>query len=144
MRALKVIISAITLLAVAVNPVAAAWMPCCCTSRGETQPIPSKQRCCDSAAKSHKTCCAQKEHGTHGPRPTVALDSHACCCVKALPVTVSRVSLIKQTADQHLAEVAWPGLDIFAAPSCSFLQNSRGHYSLSGRPLLALYCTWLK
>lgn len=142
MRMFKALVSAFTLLAVAVYPVAAAWMPCCCSQQDRVPSVQTTHPCCDALEKaSAGHACLKSDRRA---LPSVAVDSHGCCCFQALPVATPRDSDSKLPAGQHSWVADLPVADRLLAPVSGFLNDSWGHFSLSGPPLLALYCTWVK
>jgi hypothetical protein len=138
MKTFRTFITALVVLAVAGSPLTAMAMPCCCT-----QPVETKRSCCPvkkPAAAEPAACCAKKQAA-----PLVQLRSE-CCCVKALPASTLASEKSTQSSPQNSpVEVAYlPADRIFPAASAGDLQHSVGERRLSGPPLLARYCIWLK
>jgi hypothetical protein len=144
MTTLKAIIATLTLLAVAVNPVAASLVPCCCVK--QAKPESSCCRTTETAAKAMEApgvalpaCCAQKE---------VQVDTivrGGCCCVKAPPAVPAAPDQTKQIIEQPSIEPSCSLVDrLVHAPATRRFEQLPGSLTLTGPPLLALYCIWLK
>ncbi len=155
MRTTRTLITAVCLLSLIVQPVAAAFAPCCCT-----QPAKSKSDCCPlesqgglrpadapgdatpSATKSAKpSCCAKKT-----PPRRVVLE-RGCCCFEAAPATApTQERLTDETRRTTLDESLWVGHTFrhFDRNEHRFVETASSPHPLSGPPLLALHCTWLK
>ncbi len=92
----KALITAITLFAIAANPVAAVVMPCCCT-----KPVAVERPCCQAVEKTAPACCAKKQ-----PSPHFVLKAD-CCCFKVPPASPPiRQNLAKPSFDQPVMDVA--------------------------------------
>ena len=146
MGILKAIAVALTLIAVATNPVVAMTMQCCCTQRAapERTCCPCCQNAGEEAAQPRFACCLKKDKVQEGIRLGVG-----CCCVKAPPATAPAPA--QEALAQHdvkgqpLALTTFASFDLAVlAPVSRYLDHVPGRFSLSGPPLLALYCTWLK
>lgn len=144
MRTLKAIIATLTLLAVAANPVAASLVPCCCVKQAKPE-----RSCCktaETAAKSEEeavvtlpACCAKK----HAPVDTIVRGG--CCCVKAPPAVPASPDQTKQIIEQPSIEPSCSAVDCLDhAPATRRFEQLPGSLTLTGPPLLALYCIWLK
>lgn len=149
---LHTFISAVTLLAVAVNPLVASLRPCCCSQQAEQVGTCCQQRVSDadrSAAQGpaadgpERPCCRGRNHPSGRPS---SIPLRGCCCVKTAPAAnlvrgASAVpSLEKQVLDGVVSSPALlPGVSV--EPSLAL--ESRGA-TLSGVSLLALFCVWLK
>jgi len=141
MKTFKQIVAAVTLLAFAANSVVAMAVPRCCT-----RPVEQRRSCCQSAtqkasASNQYACCAKKQASHEFVQHRLG-----CCCVKApLASTSPRENLAKPSFEEHLLDFAFWSADHFVqAPTSSYSNDSPGRFSLSGPPLLALYCIWLK
>jgi hypothetical protein len=160
---LKAIIAALTLVAVAAQPVVASWIPCCCTKPEQRatpelreqlpelreQPKTPERSCCQTAehvAKSPATtgptaaaCCAQNQ------TPADIVVGSGCCCVKAPPAVPSSPDQPKQIIEQPSIEPSCSSVDcLVPAPAIRRFEQLPGVHTLTGPPLLALYCIWLK
>ncbi|MFN0195312.1 MAG: hypothetical protein ACKVT0_01095 [Planctomycetaceae bacterium] len=140
MRTLKAVTVAITLIAVTANPVVAMVRPCCCTKRVEPE-----RACCQQVAERvsvQRACCAKKTETAE-----IARLSNGCCCVKAPPAsTPSRDNLATSEIKEQSAGVTEfvPSDLAVRVPASIALDRAGDRISLSGPPLLALYCIWLK
>ena len=141
MKTFKAIIAAITLLAVAANPIVAMAMPCCCT-----KPVEQQRSCCQPAAQKTSSndqhaCCAK-----HQASNKFVEQRAGCCCITSSPASTSpRESLAKLSVENHSFDVAfWSADQSLQAPTSRYLDHSADRFSVSGPPLLALYCIWLK
>jgi hypothetical protein len=148
MRTLKALIFALTSLAIAVNPVAAALLPCCCkaavrstvgkSERGNSQPA-----CCHVAVQQVRvvphSCCAKSADSEKSLQ-------QQCCCVKSVPATVEfrdRVTA-KRLFDQHwIAAANCPVVSSVAAPPVGGGLHSPNRSAVAGPALRVLYCIWL-
>ena len=139
MRTFNSLITVFTLLAVAVNPVAAAWVPCCCTP---AKKVESKPPCCavDYAQPEH-ACDFTAEHA---PESVGAKPLSGCCCFTAPPVRTLRDSVSKLSVGQPQFAVVWPTVEQLVVPAMSLSQPFTAPGLLSGPSLLAQYCIWLK
>lgn len=139
MRTIKALIAVLTVFAVAADPVAASISPCCCVKHAEPE-----RSCCRAAAKSaevasHPACCAKK----HLPVDTAVRSG--CCCVKAPPAVPASPDQTKQIIEQPSIEPASSAVDCLVyAPATRRFEQLPGSLTLTGPPLLALYCIWLK
>lgn len=152
MRTLKSLVVLITLLAVAVNPIAAAWIPCCCTKPVEV--IEDTSECCETHTQTKSTRHAD-DNDSHPNCPTTAdgisdtsLQHRACGCIQ-VPQTAqsNRNNLSAENSKRTFSQMAcWPPVGVlFSRPvSCVNIEVSHTPLALSGPPLLALLCTWLK
>ena len=143
MKTFKAAILVICLFAVAVNPVAAAFLPCCCTRQAET-----KRPCCESKAENESVNSAERHACCAKPSPRIDATLRAgCCCVKAIPESIlARYSLGIPPGDNPSFESAlWIPSRVHSDSISALLRdNSPSHFALSGAPLLALHCIWLK
>ena len=138
MRTLRAVISAITLLAVTVNPVAAAFVQCCCA-----KPIDSQRACCQTAAKKtaakHRPCCAKRQ------KPAGLELRAGCCCVKPTPASALTRIGVSKLPEKPSLDVLYLPEDIAVRGADGLdLQKATGRFAPAGPPLLALYCVWLK
>lgn len=146
MNMFKAIVAAVTLLAVAVNPIAAMGMACCCTAiLQQTRPLQQTRSCCQSAAQAssvEQRACSAKQGSANELIQHVA----SCCCAKVPPPSTSpRASLERPSVENEPLDVAFGPVDRTAQrPTSIALEHSPGRFTLSGPPLLALYCIWLK
>lgn len=135
----RALISAVTLLAIAINPVAAAIAPYCCT-----KPATQDGPCCEAVAKAATVklpaCCAKK-HAT-----ALAVLKAGCCCFKLPPAPPpARENLAKPSFDKPALDFAgWSSVGVVDAASAGCLEGATGWLQVSGPPILALYCIWLK
>lgn len=140
MKIFQSIVAAITLLAVAANPVVAMAMPCCCT-----KPIEQRRSCCQTAqttsSDNHSDCCAEKPDSN-----SLAQYRADCCCVTApLTSTSAQENAVKPSVEKHSFDVMFlVADDPVPLPTSHYLENSPSRFSLSGPSLLALYCIWLE
>jgi hypothetical protein len=163
MKPLRATLSAILVLALAVNPLlAAALLPCCCAGKeadsqcpvcqaAET-PVKSAQPtepataaesdCCQSCC--HKSCC-ETDSDTPAVPAESSIDAADCNCVKSLPPS----TLVRDKTAPPAVEQLW--LLALAPSSIDPVIPAVRHFILTdeirtptGPPLLALYCTWLK
>jgi hypothetical protein len=140
MRTFKAFVAAITLLAVGVNPLAAGLMPCCMVTEAQTAPA------CGQNAAGHKCC---KKHPICCKKQLVAMDSPltlGCCCVKVPPASTPPSDNTQKLPAQQQVLALGSSTFIVAEPSqaAHALPFAHDGLALSGPPLLALYCIWLK
>lgn len=144
MRTLKAFIAALTLVAVAANPVAASLLPCCCV-----KPEKIERSCCHAAEQSAKAakkldasipdCCAKKYV------PSDASARGGCCCFKAPPAVPASPDQTKQIIEHPSIQPACSSVDcIVNTQAIRRFEQLPGTHTLTGPPLLALYCIWLK
>lgn len=154
MRTTRTLITAVCLLSLIVQPVVAAFAPCCCT-----QPAKSQSDCCPleskrglrpsdapgndtpSAAKSAKpSCCAKKT-----PTRRVVLEP-GCCCYQSAPATAPSQERLSDESRRTAVETPHWCTEFlqFDRNEERFVERAGSPTSLSGPPLLALHCTWLK
>lgn len=138
MWASKNLVACLCIVGAVGNPVAAAITPCCCVRLEQPKP-----KCChsknDSAKSAEKACCVSRV-------AKIAPALEACrCCVKSLPQPLNdRPTTAKVAGD--LFPALWfapqPQADSLMLPDCECVEAV--HASLTGPPLLALLCKWLK
>jgi hypothetical protein len=138
------IISLVTLLALAASPAMAMTASCCCAKK----PVEVVKSCCQKTSETTeaptaavKPCCAKRElaHQSVGAR--------ACCCVEPTPAVLT--SRNDATANQTVRETTLAVAPTSIAALVPAFTPIRVEAAtepppLSGPPLLALYCTWLK
>jgi hypothetical protein len=138
MGAFKTLISFVMLLAVAVHPLAAAAMPCCCIEAGNTKQACSRHEAKQDAAVS-RSCCQQPHV------PVEVLQPVGCCCTQAQPASATTRNNIPQS---ELKRLTWTTIELPGEAPTAVLRiealSSARPIALSGPPLLALYCIWLK
>jgi hypothetical protein len=135
----KTYISLLCLVAISVNPVMAATVPCCCTKRVESKRGEPVRSCC-KAEGSKKT--ERKCRSTRGVK--VQLSRQPCgCSVKTAPQPITT----KATVFKPGFDVAWlvwlPQQDVLAAMVQYHQHFEPNPDRPSGPLLLALYCRWL-
>jgi hypothetical protein len=157
MKPLRASLPAILVLALAANPLLAAFtLPCCCAGKDTDSkcPVcqaaespakpaqPAESDCCHSCC--HKTCCETEAAAPADPSES-SIDAADCNCVKSLPPT----TLVRDKVAPPTVEQLW--LVSHAPSTIDQVVPAVRHFVLTdelktptGPPLLALYCTWLK
>lgn len=141
---LKSFIAALCIIAVAVNPVAAGWVSCCCITRTQVE-----AKCCPETVsqpalspKTTRQCCQKAS------LPPASAVKASCCCAHTPPAIIPGADrLVKPPAEHELVSTAlWLPADANTqSPGfVRFHTKSSGRSSLSGPSLLALHCIWLK
>ena len=142
MELVKSIAVLLCLVSVTINPVVSRLMPCCCTDRQEAKRPSCQTQLASSKSSPVRSCCKTDKQTTVSDS---AIRSD-CSCVKPLPasVPVKSVKIIVQHSPFEAS--AWPPLaDEFLGDGLAYLRNHCSRqFRLSGPPLLALHCTWLK
>lgn len=141
MQAFKGLVTLITLLGVALNPIAIALIPCCCI----TQPVESEPHCCDLDANDSEPHECQAEHGSLPSQS--AYERAACCCFKAWPpMSASRFGLDLRALQRASLDVPfWPALAAFDIQlHRREIERTFSPIVLRGPSLLALLGVWLK
>lgn len=146
MNALKALFIAVMSLAVTASPVVASLKLCCCS-----KPAEHKKGCCPTkhvaTSTAHPSCCAKKDASTgtglHLPGSHL---SSSCCCIKAVESASLSDRLVRPDVEKQSLHLAVSNEDQQRKLlSLQDIQDqSPGRFTLSGPPLLALYCTWLK
>lgn len=140
MNALKALFIAVMSLAVTASPVVASLKLCCCS-----KPAERKKGCCPSeqvaASTAEQSCCAKRVTSTAGLQL-----SNGCCCIKAVESASLSDRLVRPDVEKQSLHLAVSNEDQQRKLlSLQDIQDqSPGRFTLSGPPLLALYCTWLK
>jgi hypothetical protein len=143
MRLSRAYIALISMLAIAANSLAAMGTPCRCTRQ-----VDAECPCCSSAAKQavatkldRPACCARQQSPSNAVLQTPA----KCCCGQTPPASVTaRESSPKSSAELAIKVACWSADRDDLSPTSGILRHSPGRFALSGPPLLALYCIWLK
>jgi hypothetical protein len=147
----QVSVAVVIALAVAVNPVLAITLPCCCTKvESQAGPLP----CCQAKAVKkveHHACCAKRALETSSTTSNHAACSTAanagfragCCCVQTPPAGTA-----ERTVKVAARIASLDALPAFAAvlPAPSLLAADRqppGLLTPARPPLQELYCIWL-
>ena len=141
MSTFKSLITAITLIAVAANPVAAGLLPCCCTEK-----VQPERPCCQATKQAVQStadspsCCAKKQ------QESSSVQQSGCCCFDVPPaVPASSEKFAKPTTEPQPLVVFCSFVDSSVqAPVIRRFEHASGSLTISGPPLLALYCIWLK
>jgi hypothetical protein len=133
------IVAAVTVVAVAGGPVAAAMRPCCCSRTEKAQAGCCRQAKSETPAsggQAVRSCCAKHK------APIEHVDRGDCCCFKAAPATAPQDKSQKQVERQLIGCADWLAGASPIRPAAELVRHaSRPCLTAS---LLALYCTWLK
>ena len=149
MRTLRFLIVVFSLFPMSVGPAFGEFLPCRCT--GGCTSLKSELPALDPAANVCPHCCHQTASTSqcdskccrHVPAPR-----QGCCCYRSPTTTVpERVRAVNELVQKFLVESVFarpetrvPAPEIIA-PQRNWLADE---IHLSGPPLLALFCTWLK
>ncbi|WP_440593624.1 hypothetical protein [Schlesneria sp.] len=128
---------------VASSPLLAAHSACCCTKPAAVnKPVAA---CCQTKAKTAAQAKAKVRHCCAKPGTQVHLTKLTCpCCVKSIPQPQpTKVSSF--TGGDDVASLAWISAAVTPISlSLTALTSPQANSTISGPPLLALYCRWLK
>lgn len=134
MATINAIAVALALITNVASPVMALAIPCCCAKRAT-----SERACCKKvdgqATPHHKACCAKKLAASEAALPT-----SGCCCFKA-PITATTCPENPVAPPAEILAGEYTG---FHPTNVAVQLVPIAGLTLSGPPLLALYCTWLK
>lgn len=140
MKPLRSFVTALTLLAVAAQPVAATMLPCCCTKHSEGRHACCQHRINSQAPVVEHSCC---KHKCCKEKPSVEVKKGrgACCCSKA-PPTFDRVTDLEQKVQK--ASLAFDCAVATTSPQLpTKVELSLCRCCYPGPKLQTLYCTWL-
>lgn len=133
-------ITLVSLCLVLSNPVLAAQAGCCCAKQQSVKPS-----CClakSLAASKPKTsvphCCSRRTINN------AAAKAVCPCCLKSIPQPLPTKSVPTDFSFEWAAGIVLPPPVSLAPQNIAGPPSHSKPYILSGPPLLALYCRWLK
>lgn len=138
MRACRLAIAVMTVCAVAISPVAAAWLPCCCSASGS-----SRSSCCRGGvreAEAASECCCLQDVS---PR-CAATKQEACRCGKASLAVFGGGSEASKLLTHTDRDISWLQPALLNTNPVLSVSLPSGSLTSVGPPLLALYCVWRK
>lgn len=148
MHTVRVMSAVLALLLFAANPLVVWGQPCCCCA----DPDSSDHSCCCSSTASvpsccRPACCTQERSATRGPQGCDGCRRGPCCCSPVTPsATIPNGTLEIRQAEKQLsdsfAELTHESSAIRLVLRCRGI--SLAPAKVSGPPLLAIYCVWLK
>jgi len=147
MGSLRKVVTILTVLAVAANPAAASFMPCCCVGRER----PQKRNCClkraaDPAEDGASCCATKKAVGRRQECSRPAIERQPCCCIKSLPAAPPA----QQAGPQHQLDLkdSLVTTTVMVADSPPVAERIRrlwpGLVFPISPPLSVLYCVWVE